>query len=103
MRRGRVDYRRLSQLPRPAIEGAIDVDCVYLLLSFSDFQARKMKDTDSEEEIKEAFKVFDKARDTHTSVFSQCAASRSRLTGCLCFSRLIRTEMDSSRPLSFVT
>lgn len=44
-----------SQLPsRPPGNGTIDFP------EFLTMMARKMKDTDSEEEIREAFRVFDK-------------------------------------------
>ena len=42
--------------------GGIDlfVVVIFVVWGIDDFFYRKMKDTDSEEEIKEAFKVFDK-------------------------------------------
>ena len=46
----------LSKLPRFAVPGNGTID----FPEFLTMMARKMKDTDSEEEIREAFRVFDK-------------------------------------------
>ena len=72
-----------------------------------------MKDTDSEEEIKEAFKVFDKvsesasARDASSShAVSLFASELCRPDAdvlCVRFCLCVRTAMDSSLPLSSAT
>lgn len=59
--------------------------------------ARKMKDTDSEEEIREAFRVFDKVNVVyfHTLYLLRFKKKRSLLTDLI-----FRTAMDTSVLLS---
>merc|ERR1711898_39597 len=44
----------------PLAPGFVTTSLTRISLQFLNLMAKKMKDTDSEEEIKEAFKVFDK-------------------------------------------
>lgn len=56
---GTIDFRK-PLYPNPAFQRSPDKVWSHATAEFLTMMARKMKDTDSEEEIKEAFKVFDK-------------------------------------------